>query len=141
MKPNPPSLGGQEIQLFYARILDRAAKGLFCLIILTFFLYVSGILNPYVPLDRLPQYWGQPLSRYLRLTNLAPGWSWLAYLHYGDMLTFLPIVGLAGIAIFSYLCLAVKFLKRRDRVMGWIAVLEIIILLIVASGIIKVGGH
>ncbi len=141
MKSNPPSHPGQEIQLFYARVLDRAAKNLFVLVIFTFFLYVSGILSPYVPLDRLPQYWGQPLSQYLHLTNLAPGWSWLSYLRYGDMLTFLPIVGLAGIAIFSYLCLAVKFLRRRDHIMGWIAVLEIIVLLIVASGILQVGGH
>lgn len=141
MKPKITSNPGSEIQLFYARILDLSAKCLFLLVILTFSLYVSGILSPYVPLDRLPQYWGQPLSRYLHLTNLTPGWSWLSYLHYGDMLTFLPIAGIAGIAIFSYLCLAVKFLRHRDHFMGWIAVLEIIILLIVASGILQVGGH
>ena len=141
MKPTASPNPSSEIQLFYARILDRAAKNLFLLVVFTFFLYVSGILSPYVPLDRLPQYWGQPLSLYLRMTNLAPGWSWLAYLHYGDMLTFLPIAGIAGIAIFSYMCLAVKFLRRRDHFMGWIAVLEIIILLIVASGIFQVGGH
>jgi hypothetical protein len=141
MKPATSSNPGSEIQLFYARLLDRAAKILFLLVILTFFLYVSGILSSYVPLELLPQYWGQPLSQYLQTTNLKPGWGWLAYMYYGDVLTFLPIVGLAGIAIFSYICLAAKFLRRRDHFMGWIAILEIIILMIVASGILQVGGH
>jgi hypothetical protein len=141
MKPDTTSNPGSEIQLFYARLLDRAAKCLFLLVIFTFFLYVSGIPSSYVPLERLPQYWSQPLSQYLQMTNLKPGWKWLTYVYYGDVLTFLPIFGLAGIAIFSYLCLAAKFLRHRDHFMGWIAILEIIILIIAASGILMVGGH
>jgi hypothetical protein len=141
MKTATNSNPDSEIQLFYAKLLDRAAKFFFLLVIITFFLYVSGILISYVPLERLPQCWSQPLSEYLQTTNLKPGWSWLAYMYYGDILTFVPIVGLAGIAIFGYLCLAAKFLRHRDHFMGWIAILEIIILMIVASGILQVGGH
>lgn len=130
-----------EIQHFYARILDGAAKGGFLLIIVTFLLYVSGILGPYVSLERLPHYWGRPLSEYLKAAHLTSGWSWLTYLRYGDFLTFLPIAGLAGIAIFGYLCLVAKFFSRREPIMGGIALLEIVILLIAASGILTVGGH
>jgi phosphoglycerol transferase MdoB-like AlkP superfamily enzyme len=137
MNPNP----GGEIQHFYARFLDRAAKGGFLLIILTFLLYVSGMLSPYVPLERLPHYWGRQLNEYLEVAHLTSGWSWLTYLHYGDFLTFLPIAGLAGISIFGYLCLVAKFFSHREPIMGWIALLETVILLLAASGILAMGGH
>jgi hypothetical protein len=141
MKPVTTSNPGSEIQDFYARILDRTAKSVFILIISLFFLYVSGILSPFVPFERLPQYWSQPLSEYLHMAHITTGWSWLFYLYYGDFLTFLPIAGLAGISILGYLCLATKFFNHREHILGSIAILEIIILMIAASGILRVGGH
>jgi hypothetical protein len=141
MKPTTTSNSGSEIQYFYARILDRAAKSGFLLIIFTFLLYVSGILRPYISLESLPYYWSQPLSEYLQMAHIKTGWSWFSYLHYGDFLTFLPIAGLVGITIFGYLCLVIKFFSYGEHIMGWIAILEIIILISAASGILMVGGH
>ncbi len=141
MKPATTSNPGSEIQHFYARILDRAAKSGFLLIIFTFLLYVSGILSPSVSLERLPYYWSKPLSEYLQMAHITTGWSWLSYLYYGDFLTFLPITGLVGITIFGYLCLVAKFFSHGEHIMGWIAILEIFILVLAASGILKVGGH
>ena len=141
MKPATTSNPGSEIQHFYGRILDRAAKSGFILIIFTFFLYVSGILSPYVSLERLPYYWSKPLSEYHQMAHITTGWSWLSYLYYGDFLTFLPIAGLVGITIFGYLCLVAKFFSHGEQIMGWIAILEIFILVLAASGTLKVGGH
>jgi hypothetical protein len=141
MKPLKTSNPGSEIQQFYARILDRAAKSIFLLIIFTFLLYISGILSPYVSLARLPYYWSRPVKEYLQMAQISPGWGWLSYVHYGDFLTFLPIALLAGVTIGGYFCLVAKFFRHRDHIMGWIAILEIIILIIAASGILKVGGH
>lgn len=141
MKPATTSNPSSEIQNFYARILDWSAKSGFVLIILIFFLYAFGILSPYVPFERLPHYWNQPLSEYLQMARITPGWSWLSYLYYGDFLTFLPIAGLAGVTILGYICLAAKFFNYREHILGWIAILEIIILMLAASGILKVGGH
>jgi hypothetical protein len=141
MKPGKITHQGSEIQDFYARILDRTAKSVFLLSILFFLLYISGILSPFVPFASLPHYWSQPLSEYLHTARLPTGWSWFSYLYYGDFLTFLPIAGLAGISILGYLCLVSKFFKHREHILGSIAILEIIILLLAASGILKVGGH
>jgi hypothetical protein len=141
MKPPTISNPGSEIQGFYARFLDRTAKSCFILIIIIFFLYVSGIFGSYVPFERLPQYWSQPLSEYLQMARITPGWSWLSYLYYGDFLNFLPIAALAGITILGYLCLAASFFNHREHILGGIAILEIIVLMLAASGILKVGGH
>lgn len=141
MKPLRTSNPGSEIQHFYARILDRAAKSIFLLIIFSFLLYIFGILSPYVSLARLPDYWSRPVKEYLQMAEISPGWDWLSYLHFGDFLTFLPIAMLAGVTIVGYLFLVAKFFRHRDHIMGWIAILEIIVLIIAASGIVKVGGH
>ncbi|MEJ2093551.1 MAG: hypothetical protein P8X65_15330, partial [Syntrophobacterales bacterium] len=136
MKPVRTANPGSEIQDFYARFLDRIAKSVFLMIIFLFGLYVSGVLSPFVPFDCLSQYWSQPLSEYLHTADVPTGWSWLAYLYYGDFLTFLPIAGLAGITILGYLYLAPKFYKHNELILGSIAILEIIILLLAASGIL-----
>jgi hypothetical protein len=135
------STQSSETQLLYARILDWGARVGFILLFVTFVVYISGILNPYVPLEELPQYWRQSVHYYLRMARIKPGWAWLGQLHHGDFLNFLPIAILAGVTTVGYLSVVVRFFKRREIILGVIAILEVIILLLAASGILKVGGH
>jgi hypothetical protein len=130
-----------EIQLFYSKILGLLAKLGFALLLITFALYFFGVLGNYVPRELLPQYWSQPLPRYLKLTGMKTGWAWLGELHHGDFLTLLPIAFLAGTSIICILTLAIKFFRNREPFQGLIAALEIAVLLLAASGILKVGGH
>ena len=132
---------GTDIQLFYAKVVDRAAKLGFLLLLLTFALYVSGILSPYVPLKDLPRYWGRPAPHYLKETGIQTGWSWLAELHHGDFLNFLPIAILAGVAILGYLAVVFKFFRNREIILGMIVILQIVVLALAVSGIFRVGGH
>ena len=54
-----PSIAPTEEQLLYAKILQWGMLiGLACLL-LTFAVYVLGIMKPYIPLDEVSQYWGQ----------------------------------------------------------------------------------
>ncbi len=132
---------GEEIQLLYAKILDRGARLGFTLLVLAFCLYISGLLDPYVSLDRLPQYWSQPLEHYLEAAQIPLGWSWLGDLHHADFLNFLAVALLAGVAILGYFLLIPRFFRNQEPVMGIIAILEVIILSIAASGILLVKGH
>jgi len=137
MTPNQ----GADIQLFYAKVVDRAAKLGFLLLLMTFALYISGILSPYVPLKDLPQYWSQPAPHYLMATGVQTGWAWLAELHHGDFLNFLPIAILAGVAILGYLAVVFKFFRNRETILGMIVIFQIVVLALAISGIFRVGGH
>ncbi|MBM4285075.1 MAG: hypothetical protein FJ128_07480 [Deltaproteobacteria bacterium] len=128
-------------QHFYARVLDWAAGLGFVLLTLSFALYLAGPLAPLVPLEELPRYWGLSAPRYRLALGVEAGWSWFARLQYGDFLTFLPLSFLAGAAILAYLALLPRFWRRRELLLGGLAVLQVLVLLLAASGILNVGGH
>jgi hypothetical protein len=130
-----------DIQLFYARIIDRAAKAGFILLLATFAVYVSGVLDPYVPLADVPRYWSRPAHFYLRAAGIEPGWAWVRELHRGDFLNFAPIAILAGVTILGYLSVMGKFFHRGEKTLGWIIIAQVLILFLAASGIFKTGGH
>jgi hypothetical protein len=129
------------IQLFYGTLMDLLTKLGFVFLMITFALYIFGVLFNFVPRETLPQYWGQPLPRYLELTHVPTGWAWLRELHHGDFLNLLPIAFLAGITIICTFTIAVRFFRNRESFQGLIAALEIAVLLLAASGILKVGGQ
>ncbi|MFN2167123.1 MAG: hypothetical protein ACK2U9_12785, partial [Anaerolineae bacterium] len=56
-------------QLLYARLL---AAGMFTglgLLLVTFALYVTGVVEPAVPIHSLPEYWGLSAEHHLELIN------------------------------------------------------------------------
>ncbi len=121
--------------LFYGSWLGILILGVF------FLLYVSGIISPFVPSSVIPNYWGMNVHDYNQHLNLPVGWGWLGMIMYGDYLNFLGIAFLALLTIIGYLILIPYYLKSKDVAYATIAGLEIIILLLAASGILRVGGH
>jgi len=130
-----------QIQLFYGRLLDLLTKLGFALLLITFTLYIFGILGNFVPRQLLPNYWGLPLPRYLETTQMPTGWAWIWELHHGDFLNLVPIVFLISITIICLFTLTVRFFRNRETLQGTVAILEILTLLVAASGILKAGGH
>ena len=128
-------------QIRYARFLEKGMYvGLACLLI-TFALYVFGIMEPFIPLEKLPGYWSKSVREYLAETGIEPGWSWVWKLGYGDFVNFIGIATLAGVTLFCYGSIIPLLLKRKDKVYAVLAILEVLVLAVAASGIIKVGGH
>lgn len=130
-----------EEQIAYAQVLDRGMKLGFLLLLATFAIYVSGLVTPHVPVADLPRYWSLPVREYLAATGIHPGWSWVGMLGRGDFLNFLGIAFLAGVAIVCYLAVAPVFFRKKDRIYGWLALVEVAVLMLAASGVLKVGGH
>ena len=130
-----------EIQLSYGTLLGRLTKLGFAFLLVTFAPYFLGVLGNYVPRRLLPQYWGQPLFRYLELTQMKTGWNWLWELHHGDFLNLLPMAFLASITIICLATVVIRFFRNREPLQGIIAILEILVLVVAASGLLKAGGH
>jgi hypothetical protein len=128
-------------QLAYASILDKGMKIGLLMLIISFIIYLTGILTPYIPVNDLPKYWTMSVHKYLEATGIHPGWSWLGLLGKGDFLNFIGIAFLAGITAVCYIRIIPILFAKKDMAFGIIAILEVIVLVLAASGLLKSGGH
>ncbi len=130
-----------EIQLFYAKILDVFTKTGFLFLVLSFLLYITGILTPFIPMNKLPEYWKLSVGEYLKATGIHPGWDWLHHIKYGDFFAFIGLSFMAGVTIICFCSVVGKLFKKKETILGVIAAVEILVLLLAASGLLRVGGH
>jgi len=126
-------------QLLYAKILEWGMYLGLLVLFITFGLYTFGILEPYIPLDKISEYWSYNVHDYLEHAGIEAGWAWLGMLKYGDFINFIGIAMLAGVTIICYAAIVPTLLKNKDVVYAILAVLEVIILSAAASGILAVG--
>lgn len=130
-----------EEQISYAKLLDIGMKvGLLSLII-TFIIYLSGIIPPHIPRAEVSNYWSMSVHDYLGATGIQPGWAWLGMLGESDFLNFIGIAFLAGVTIFCYIRIVPILFRKNDTIYGILAILEILVLTLAASGLLKAGGH
>lgn len=134
-------LKATEEQLAYARLLDIGMKVGMLSLIITFAIYVLGIFTPHIPVNDLPKYWGMPVKDYLAATGIHPGWTWLHLLGKGDFVNFLGIAFLSGVTILCYLRIIPILFRKKDTVYGVLAIIEVLVLTLAASGILRGGGH
>ena len=126
-------------QLLYARILEIGMYIGLLILFITFGIYTFGILDPYIPLDKISNYWSMNVHDYLKHAEIKAGWAWLGMVKYGDFINFIGVAILAGVTIFCYAAIVPTLLKNNDKVYAILAVLEVIILSAAASGILAVG--
>jgi len=134
MKPMPE-------QIAYANLLFIGAWVGILMMIITYFLYLGGIVSPHVDLALITQNWNKGVDDYLQITNSPHGWAWLNLINKGDFLNFVGIVLLAVMTIICYLLLIAGYKKRKDWFYFFIALMEVVVLAVAASGILGAGGH
>lgn len=137
----PAEILVSEEQRTYATWLDRGMRLGFGLLVVTFLLYVSGIVAPYVALQDLPGLWGRSAAEFRQAAGTPSGWGWLWMAGKGDYLNFFGIVLLATVTVPCYLRVLPIFKAARERVFVVIVVLEVAVLLLAASGLLVLGGH
>ena len=128
-------------QIVYANLVIVGVWLGMALLFVTFGLYVFGVLTPLVPLAETPGNWSQGVGEYLEKTHWPCGWSWTGMLGRGDILNYVGFVLLAMLTVFGYSYLLVVYLRKKDRLYATICLLEILVLLLAASGILTAGGH
>jgi hypothetical protein len=136
-----------EEQLLYANILGKGMLVGLVLLFVTFALYVFGIMDPAIPLSEISGYWNQPVHDYLvaintnflHLEHLPTGWGWVKLIGKGDFINFIPVAMLSGVTIICYLAIVPGLFKRGDKAYAIMALAEVIILSLAASGLLMVG--
>ncbi|MBZ0156602.1 MAG: hypothetical protein K8I29_10410 [Alphaproteobacteria bacterium] len=134
-------LKATEEQLAYAKLLDAGMKLGLLMLIVSFFVYLAGILPPHLPVDDLPKYWGMSVHEYLDATGIHPGWAWLGMLGKGDFLNFIGVAFLAGVTILCYIRVIPILFRKKDTIYAVLAIIEVLVLVLAASGLLKSGGH
>ncbi len=128
-------------QITYANMLFYGCWGGLAIMAVTYVLYVSGLITPHVPLSQVPLMWSQPVGTYLELGKVPHGWGWAVLIAKGDFLNFIGIVLLAGMTLVCYLPLIPVFMKRKEYVFATLALAEIFVLALAASGLVGGGAH
>lgn len=126
-----------EEQHAYARLLDWCGKAAILVLVVTFIIYLLGILTPHVPIEELPAVWGMSAGNYLKTTGMGPGWTWLGMIGKGDYLNLIGIALLASVTVICYLRIVPIFLRKGETAYGLMALLEILVLMLAASGTLR----
>jgi hypothetical protein len=130
-----------EEQIAYAKVLNTLMFLGLAIIVVTFIIYMSGILTSFVPPQEIPNYWGMASKDFIHSLNAPTGWGWLALVGKGDYLNFVGIALLAGLSIICYLVILPILMRKKDIPYVVIAIIEVAVLSLAASGILKSGGH
>ena len=128
-------------QLRYADTLFYGALLGFVTMLITYALYVFGVMTPQIPLDEMPRLWSQSAAAYRAAGNIPQGWGWLALVGKGDLCNFIGIAFLAALTIICFVQLAIGLLRQKQWIMAIIAILEVLVLSLAASGVLVAGGH
>jgi hypothetical protein len=126
-------------QLRYARVLEIGSKLGFVTLVAGFLAYVTGVLEEHVVVEQLPALWGLSLAEYLRMTQTPTGWGWIVHLHKGEFAGLLGIAVLAGCSVVCLATIVPLYARRRDRIYAIVCTLEIIVVVLAASGILTVS--
>lgn len=130
-----------EEQIAYASILNVGMWIGLLVLVVTFIVYISGIFQSFVPIEELPKYWGMKAKDYIHTLHAPTGWGWAGMIGKGDYLNFIGIAILAGLTILCYLAILPILLRKKDIPYAIIAIIEVLVLALAASGILKGGGH
>lgn len=130
-----------EEQIAYASILNIGMWIGLLVLVVTFIVYISGIFQSFVPIEELPKYWAMKAKDYIHALAAPTGWGWVEKVGNGDYLNFVGIAILAGLTVLCYLVILPILIRKKDTPYMVIAILEVLVLALAASGILKAGGH
>ena len=121
-------------QRIYARWLAAGSRSSLALLAVLFVVYLTGVVPPLVPVAELPNYWGLSAGQYAIATGTPTGWRWLELVGRSDVMN---LAGIACVALVTPVCFArlvPEFVRQRERMFAAIALMELWILVLAASG-------
>ena len=138
---NTEALKPSREQIIYANLLIIGVWAGIIILVATYAIYLTGVLPPHIEISLIPTVWGKGVGEFLEITNSPHGWGWLPLLAKGDFLNYLGFVLLAVMTIICYLVLVRGYVRQKNWIFAAIALLEIVVLSVAASGILGSGGH
>jgi hypothetical protein len=138
---NNKALQPSREQIIYANLLIIGVWTGIAILFTTYVIYLAGILPSHIEISAIPKLWGKGVHEFLEVTHSPHGWGWVPLLIKGDFLNYLGFALLALMTIVCYLVLVRGYLRQKNWIFATIAILEIVVLSLAASGIFGSGGH
>jgi hypothetical protein len=138
---NKESLKASREQIIYANLLIIGVWAGIIILVTTYAIYLTGLLPPHIEISAIPTLWGKGVGEFLEATHSPHGWGWVVLLSKGDFLNYIGFVLLALMTIFCYLVLVRGYVRQKNWIFATIALLEIVVLSVAASGLVGGGGH
>lgn len=131
----------REINNLFANVESFGVKIGLTLVIISFVLYVSGLLPAFVAVDQLPGMVSGGVDAFTQSTGLPTGWGWLELLHKSDMLTLGALVLLVGAILLAYIAMIPLCLRQKDHIYLVLVVLQLLVFLLAGSNLLSDIGH
>ena len=125
--------------LVYSKVLQWCAYIGLGLVLVAFVAYASGLVESYIPLSDLRDFWTLSLCDYVKTADIETGWGWLGMLQYAEFLNFVGIAFLASVSVICYVAIIPFLLRDKDIIYATIAMIEVAVLVFAASGILGVA--
>ncbi len=135
------SLKPTKEQIIYANLLLMGMVTGIIVLVVTYAIYVTGILPSHVDMHLIAANWGKGIHEYLEITHSPHGWGWLTLLGKGDFLNYIGFTLLGILTIICYLVLVRGYFRQKNWIFFAISILEITVLSLAASGLLGSGGH
>ena len=129
-----------ERREIYAQTLDFIGKTGLILLSISFFIYAFEILDPHIPINKILSIWSLNASEFMRQSNYHGGWSWIQLIHKSDYMNYLPVALLASAVLIANIRLFPILLREKDKKLAIICLIQILVIIFSASGIIH-SGH
>jgi len=101
-------------------------------------IYIFQIFEPQIPPEKLTKLWSMSSSEFSRtIDSNISGWGWIKLIYKSDYMNYLPIIFLSIIVVIANLRILPFLLSEKDYKLALISLLQIIVILIAASGVLK----
>jgi hypothetical protein len=104
--------------------------------LLSYMVYLFGIVDPYVPMERLTEYWAMSSEQYLARAGVPSQWGWVVLVGHGDFLNFAGIALMGLLTVGGLLMLLPAYMRKRDWPFVLIVLLQILVLGASISGVL-----
>ena len=121
----------------YAMLLSWGTRSGLAVLIVSFLVYMFGLMPAHVPVEQLPNVWNLPVAEYLKQTGTPTGWAWLTLIGNGDFASLIGIAWLSGCSLICLVAVIPIYMRRKDKVFVMICVAALAVQLLAASGILK----
>ncbi|HWR01294.1 MAG TPA: hypothetical protein VN371_05475 [Chlorobaculum sp.] len=131
-----------RVQIVYAKTLDYVAHTVIVVMAVGYLLYMTQLLPLSVPIETIAGNWHLSATSMQAKLNLPCGWECFsapAGILHGDVLSYISVIFLS---LSTLICLAsavAAFISEKKYLYSTIAILQVLVLLVAASGIMSAG--
>jgi hypothetical protein len=131
-----------RVQLTYAKTLDYVAHTVIVVMAIGFLIYLMELLPLTVPIETIAGNWHLSAANLQAKLNLPCGWGCFtspAGILHGDIVSYISVIFLS---LATLVCLAsalTVFVSEKKHLYSVIATLQVLVLLVAASGIMSGG--